>query len=135
MKKTLVILGIVVLSLLILILFPLWNGIRARKLNGPVSPTGTSVDIKLTDAARFNPGSDFYTSVRLTQRKPTWKGFYWSDQSGQQSMKGVTALIDSMKWISPNTLEFDTYDGISVRISLIDGLWALNEFKRTKSNQ
>jgi hypothetical protein len=39
----------------------------AETLAGPSSPSGIAVELKTGDAVTWNPGSDYYTDVRLTR--------------------------------------------------------------------
>ena len=105
-----------------------WVGreLVAETIAGPTSPSGIHVELTLTDAARWNPGSDYYTDVRLWRREPGAM-FLWSDQDGQDSREGVEALRASMRWTSPDALEIETAEGKTIAISLSRNLWRLEE--------
>lgn len=79
--------------------------------------------MRLTDSLAFNPGSDYYADVRVTRQGEPCATFLWSDQKGQESRQSVNALLSSMRWVSPEALEFDTWDGKTIRLWLSNDLY------------
>jgi hypothetical protein len=97
------------------------------RLAGPTSPAGMTVEVIVTDALAWNPGSDYYTDVAITRTGKDYQRFYWSDQEGQDSTKGVNLLLSSMKWVTPETLVFVTQEGKTIQITLSGNRWKLEE--------
>jgi len=132
MKKAIAILAIVVLSLLVLILLPFWNGTRARHFSGPDSSTRIRVHVTVTDAASWNPGSDFYTDVSLTTTN--WDSMTWY-AGKSDSIENVHKLLTSMTWLDGTTLQFDCHNGKTVRIHYAGDLWNVKESRMSNTNQ
>ena len=88
----------------------LWSlGLVDHRLSGPTSPSGLTTIIVVRDA-HLGWSADFYTDVRVLDTSGNIVA-QWEDQGGWGSRDGPRRLRESMRWTSPNTLEFRTSYG------------------------
>ena len=120
--------------LLVVVLAPIawliWTALGAKTFDGPTSPSGIVVQIKVSDAVQWNPGSDYYSDVDL--HTTNWNRCQWVDTDGQDSLDKVKLMVSSMKWTDDSTLEFDCANGKSTRIQLKNDLWKIEEFRKER---
>ena len=95
----------------------LWSqGLVNHELAGPGSPSGLTTTIVVRDA-HLGVSADFYTDVRVLDGNGNIVA-EWEDLGGWDSRDGPRRFRDSMRWTSPNTLEFRTAEGYTQQLTV-----------------
>lgn len=100
-----------------------WTGRVPERMKSRPSDTGTEVRLRLTGTRRWRPV--FNTTLSL--RREDGDRFVY-DLQKMGSREAVERLIDSMKWVTDDTLLFTNYPkNKTVTVSYTNGLWSLEE--------
>lgn len=100
-----------------------WTGMFPERMRSKPSDTGTEVHLRITGTRRWRP--EFNTTLSL-QRTDGDRFIYDLQKMG--SREAVDQLVNSMKWMSDDTLVFTNHSkNKTVTISYTNGLWNLEE--------
>jgi hypothetical protein len=89
---------------------------RTAVLDGPLSPTGCSVHVTISDM-QMSPGADYYADVTIRNPDDSVAA-QWCDPDGQESMDNVKTMVEGMRWNGNQDLRFSTHSGSNVTLQV-----------------